>query len=55
MPIAVMGYPLIVNILLGIASVRGCYYSALNLENPADYYYRYCKIGVSIRALTSHP
>jgi hypothetical protein len=44
-------------LLLGWAStqVQGCYYSALNLENPNDYYYRYCQIGVSSPRLTPFP
>lgn len=43
------GFVSIAVALLGLAAQRvcACYYSALNLENPADYYYRYCYAGVS--------
>lgn len=37
----------LVGALAGAASVQACYYQALNLENPSDYYYRYCYAGVS--------
>jgi hypothetical protein len=38
-------------ILVALGVAHACYYEALNLENPADFYYRLCYAGVS----TLHP
>ena len=34
--------------LLAAGVAKACYYEALNLENPADYYYRWCYAHVSL-------
>lgn len=39
--------PVLFVAVLGMGVAKACYYQALNLENPADYYYRYCYAGVS--------
>ena len=34
--------------ILAAGVAKACYYEALNLENPADYYYRWCYAHVSL-------
>jgi hypothetical protein len=41
-------------ILVMLGAVKACYYQALNLENPSDFYYRYCYAGVSLTLIFNH-
>ena len=46
--------PVLCAAVLAFGAARACYYEALDLENPADYYYRYCYAGVSAHIQHSH-